>query len=92
MTIDQIRAAQRIGLAVLESIQAAGELGAPSGVLYAALQQTGCSLSQFQSLMAPLEGRGFVTQENHCFTITKAGEAFINQLRSVLAQAAPAMS
>lgn len=86
MTNDQIRAAQKIGLAVMESIQEAGELGAPSGVLYAALQQTGCTLSQFQSLMRPLEGRGFVTQEGNCFTITTTGDAFITQLRSILAR------
>ncbi|MDP2000154.1 MAG: hypothetical protein Q8K22_11255 [Rhodoferax sp.] len=88
MNNEQIRLAQRLGLAVLESIQEAGELGAPSGVLYAALLHTGCSLNQFQSLMRPLESRGFVVLEDDCYTISESGGAFITRLRSVTAQPA----
>lgn len=56
MNSAQIHAAQTIGLVVLESIQEAGVLGAPAGILYAALQHKGCTLNQFQSLMANVLG------------------------------------
>lgn len=87
MTPEQITAAQRIGLAVLETIKDAGELGAPSGILFATMQTQGCTLSQYQSFMTPIERRGFVVQDSSfCYTITKAGEGFIDQLRSLLAK------
>lgn len=85
LTKKQVIAVQQVGLAVLEAIQAAGELGAPSGVLYAALLHQGCTLTQFQSLTGSMERRGFVVQESDCFTITHAGETFITQLRCTLA-------
>jgi hypothetical protein len=90
MTIEQIRAAQKIGLSVLEAIEEAGELGAPSGVIYAALMTKGCSLPQYQSLMAPLESRGFVTLSDDCYTLNSSGRAFIQQLRKTLGHAAVA--
>lgn len=84
MTSEQIKGAQRIGLAVLEAIRDAGPMGAPSGVLYATLMVQGCTLSQYQSLMAPLERRGYVQLEDHCYTLTSTGQAFINQLRQTI--------
>lgn len=84
MNPSQIAAAQRIGLVVLESIQEAGNLGAPAGVLYAALASQGCTLNQFQSLMAPLEAKGFVTRESDCYTLSDAGAQFIGKLRRVV--------
>lgn len=85
MTPEQITLAQKLGLAVLESIQEAGALGAPSGVLYAAMQHHGCQLSQYQSLMAPLEQRGYVNLEHDCYTITGSGVGLITNLRRTLA-------
>lgn len=84
MTPEQIKAAQRIGLIVLEAIRDAGPMGAPSGVLYAALMGQGCTLSQYQSLMAPLERRGYVLLEDHCYTLTSTGQAFITQLKQTV--------
>lgn len=81
---DEIRSAQLIGLAVLDAIIEAGERGAPSGVLYAALMARGCTLNQFQSLMRPLVIRGFVTESGDCYRITPAGEDFAKTLRTVL--------
>jgi hypothetical protein len=86
MTIEQIRAAQKIGLSVLETIEEAGALGAPSGAIYAALMTQGCSLNQYQSLMAPLERRGFITLEGDCYTLNASGSVFIQQLRKALDQ------
>ena len=78
---EQIVAAQKIGLAVLETISETGEQGAPSGVLYAALQAKGASLSQYQSLMAPLVSRKFLVLEHDVYTMTDAGRAFLSRLR-----------
>lgn len=81
MNQQQIVAAQQIGLAVLETISETGDQGAPAGVLYAALQAKGASLSQFQSLMAPLVSRKFVVLEHDLYTITNGGQEFLNKLR-----------
>jgi hypothetical protein len=80
LTTSQIAAAQRIGLHILDAIDEAGELGAPSGVMYAALMAQGCSLQQYQSIMAPLERRGFVTVDGDCYFMTAAGREFKEKL------------
>jgi len=85
MTTEQIKTAQTIGLAVLESIESAGELGAPSGVIYAGLMSQGCTLSQYTSLMAPLERRGFVCLDGDCYTITQQGKDFMGRLKAAIA-------
>jgi len=85
MTKDQIQAAQRIGLVVLETIDGADELGAPGGVLYAGLMTQGCTLNQFQSLMGTLQGRGFVRLEGECYHVTASGKTFIQVLQRTVA-------
>lgn len=84
MTPTQIRTAQTIGLAVMETIQESGTLGAPSGVLFAAMQAQGCTLQQFESLMGPMLRKGFVELDALCYTITEAGTTFIADLRRTL--------
>ena len=74
---EQTKALRAIGHAILESIAAAGSLGAPSGVLYSALMAHGCRLSQYQSIMAGLERAGLVSQSAHCYTLTGAGRKAI---------------
>lgn len=49
--------------AVVESIKAAGAMGAPSGVIYASLMQFGCNLSQYESLIGILVKAGKIRQE-----------------------------
>jgi len=80
----QIRAMRVIINAVLSSIDAAGDLGAPSGALYAALQAQGASLSQFQRIMGELGTMGLVTQFAETYTLTDRG---CEQLRSMTASA-----
>lgn len=43
---------------IIESVKAAGKGGAPGGVIYAALMQQGCTLNQYESLMAGLVRAG----------------------------------
>lgn len=83
MNREQIEAAQRIGLAVMEAIAECGELGAPEGPIYAALMSQGCTLSQFQSLVGGMERNGVVTRsESHLLELTDKGRGFMSLLQS----------
>lgn len=55
--------------AILEAVAAAGDHGAPAGVLYAALMQFGCTLNQFQSITDALVHTGKLTRDGDLFTI-----------------------
>jgi len=88
MTPHQILAVQKLGSAVLEAIEHSGDLGAPSGVMYAALSSQGCTLQQYQSLMGSMKRRGLVSEEGDCYTITEAGKQFRRLLDAKLAQEA----
>jgi hypothetical protein len=52
---------------IVESIEEAGEFGAPGGVLYAALMAHGCTLNQFHSLMGILINSGKVELRGECY-------------------------
>ncbi len=54
MTAEQRAALKAICDAVIETVKAAGPLGAPGGHLYAALMAHGCTLEQFEKLMGAL--------------------------------------
>jgi hypothetical protein len=53
-TSAQAAALRQVLDAILEAVAAAGPMGAPGGVIYAALMGQGCSLSQYQALMGGL--------------------------------------
>lgn len=53
--------------AIIEAIKAGGPAGASGGILYSALMGQGCSLNQFQSLMAGLIRAGKVRQEGQFY-------------------------
>lgn len=69
MTTAQIQAVRQIVSAIVEAIKAAGPLGAPGGVLYAGLMAHGCSLSQFESLMAGIVKSGMIVKRGECYHI-----------------------
>jgi predicted transcriptional regulator len=73
MTKEQIRALQLIAKAVISACQTF----APGGVIYAALMSQGCSLNQYQQIMAQLVQAGMVTQSGDCYTATEKGNKFI---------------
>lgn len=90
MTREQLDGMQRLGLGVLEAVEEAGELGAPGGILYAAMQAHGASLSQFQSFMGTLTGRGMLTlDECECYHITEQGREFKKKLEAKFGAAPP---
>lgn len=53
--------------AVVDAVRGAGSMGAPAGTLYAALMAHGCTLAQFESLMAGLVRVGRLTQAGHLY-------------------------
>ena len=68
MTIQQIQAVREIGQAIVQTVKEAGEpVGAPGGILYAALMASGCSFSQFQSIMGTLVRAGYLRQSGDCY-------------------------
>lgn len=69
MTSQQIAALRQIGRAIVESVRAAGETGAPGGILYAALMAQGCTLNQFEQIMAGMVRARVLTQEGHVYFI-----------------------
>lgn len=79
---------QLIGLAVLEAVEAAGDIGAPAGVLYAGLQAQGATKNQFDSFMSGLTGRGMLSLDDaHCYHLTAAGIEFLQKLKRKFAGA-----
>lgn len=85
MNNTQIQLLQRIGLGVLEAVEAGEDTGAPGGVLYAAMQAHGASLNQYSSIMDALTGKGFLTLDvNHCYHLTANGIAFKKTLHVVV--------
>lgn len=77
----QLEAQQLIGLGILEAVNEAGDIGAPGGVLYAALMAHGASLSQYQSFMLSLTSRNMLTTSGDIFYITDAGQRLMTQLQ-----------
>jgi len=69
MTQTQIQTLRTIGKAILESVRAAGVLGAPGGIMYAALMAQGCTLNQFQQIMSGMVNAGVLEQHGDCYTV-----------------------
>lgn len=64
---EQIEALRRVCDAIIEAVKLAGDFGAPGGHLYAALMGQGCSLHQFEQLMAGLVKAGKLRKEGECY-------------------------
>jgi len=62
-TEKQMQAIRAIADAITESVKEAGELGAPSGIVYAALMTYGCTLNQYQQFISALVRTGKLRQE-----------------------------
>lgn len=69
LTSQQAQALKAIVEAVMDAVKAGGSMGAPGGVMYAALMAHGCSLSQFQSLMSAMVGAGKLVKKGECYFV-----------------------
>jgi hypothetical protein len=54
MNPQQARAIRAACSAIVDAVKAAGPVGAPGGVIYAALIGQGCTVHQYEQLMAAL--------------------------------------
>jgi hypothetical protein len=54
MTQAQAKALRQVGDAIIATVRSSGTMGAPAGPMYAALMAQGCSLEQFEQIMAGL--------------------------------------
>lgn len=68
---------RKIAAAILEAIDTAGDMGAPSSHLYLALSTSGASIEQYQSFMDGLEESGLVTCSHHSYQLTTKGRDFL---------------
>lgn len=71
LTSQQFAAIRAIADAIEDAVKAAGSMGAPGGVLYAALMAHGISLAQFQSLMDAMVGAGRLTRSGHLYRVAE---------------------
>lgn len=68
-TSEQKRALILLVSAITDTIKEAGEMGAPGGIMYAALMAHGCTLNQFQSIMGTLVRLGRIEKRGECYFI-----------------------
>lgn len=59
--------------AIVSAVDAAGPLGAPGGVLYAALMGQGCTLQQFQSITGGMVGAGLLCKVGESYFLGELG-------------------
>ncbi|WP_058048814.1 hypothetical protein [Janthinobacterium sp. Ant5-2-1] len=81
----QILAVSHISMGVIKAVEAAGDLGAPGGVLYAAMQSHGAKLKQFQSIMDMLTSPGYLMLEVDCYHTTPCTAQMKARLALVIA-------
>lgn len=66
MTPQQAKALRAIAGAFIDAVKAAGPLGAPGGVMYAAVMDK-CNIHQFEQIMAGLVGAGKLRKAGDCY-------------------------
>lgn len=59
---------------IVEAVKAAGKLGAPGGVLYAAFIGAGLTLNQFETIMRVLVKTGRLERKGHLYFAKNTGE------------------
>jgi len=69
LTDKQREALRLVVAATLDAVKAAMPIGAPGGVIYAALMGQGCTLNQYTSLMAALVRNGKLRQDGDLYFI-----------------------
>jgi len=67
MTPEQAQALRQIADAIVQTVQESGSVGAPGGVMYAALMAHGCTLNQFEQIMGVLVRVGKLTKRGDCY-------------------------
>lgn len=63
---EQIAAMRAAMIAVLDTVEEAGSLGAPSGIMYLAFSAMGMSLHNYESMLGALQRLNLVTVDADC--------------------------
>lgn len=71
-TPEQLRAIKAVADAIVDAVRAAGSMGAPGGVIYAALMGHGCTFNQYQQFMGALVRTGKLRQRGDLYFIKGA--------------------
>lgn len=79
-TCDPIQLLQRICLAILQGVAAAGPAGAPGGHLYAAMLAQGASKRQYDEFMGALVAEGSLRRVDDFYWLTPAGARSMERL------------
>lgn len=69
MTPQQNQAMKLLVAAIVDSVKAAGSIGAPGGVLYAALMAQGFTLEQYEKLMSSIVRAGVLIRRGDCYFV-----------------------
>ncbi len=67
MTPEQAKAIRALATIIEETVNESGSMGAPSGVMYAALMSKGVSLQVYQQITGMLVSMGRIRQSGDCF-------------------------
>lgn len=60
--------------AIIDTVAEAEPIGAPGGVIYAALSAQGCTFNQYTSLMGALISAGRLRFEDDCYHLPEASD------------------
>jgi len=67
MNIQQAQALRQVAKAVIDTVKESGDLGAPGGIMYAAMMAQGCTLEQFEAIMGGLIRAGRLSKSGECY-------------------------
>ena len=70
---------------ILQACDAAGEMGAPGGHLYAGLMASGYTFEQYERIMSALVQAGTLTKRGECYKLTAKGRALNDQVSAAIA-------
>lgn len=82
MTNQQIAVLRQIGRAILEAVQAGGEMGAPGGTLYAVGLGQECTWSQFEQIMDGMVRANVLTKDGDCYHVGTAAHNIESLIRA----------
>lgn len=66
-TSAEVRALLAVLDGIMEAVRVAGPMGAPGGVMYAAMMAQGCTLDQFNQIMSAMVRAGKLQRQGDCY-------------------------
>ena len=79
-TPTELRAMLSVIHGVLDAAHAGGTMGAPAGIMYAAMMAQGCTLDQFHQITSATQSAGLITRDGDLIHLTDKGRQKRDQL------------